>query len=324
MLGLSLTYNEFVTMVGMSTLPHILLEGSSDEVLFRRMSEKTSRRSGVNAPLAITTAEQLRSTLCAHGNREKVERVSGLINSKSFRDRYVGFVDREFRQFTFAGFIQDHMRRHYNRGRLVWSRGHSIENYLFDFDVVSGPLADSSPNQSVAVSALKILRHDFTGILSIACALGLTAHEQNMVSPVRGTVDWRNLELSQSKFHWDTEKWSDSLNQYTSLDSNASKTLVDRFGRHLISINDADEDDIRWLCDGHIGLKLIWNAFARAVYEVSSSNTSVKPHRDKHVARLLSINESARFNIVARNWASLKGDDANASPVLCFRLIGIK
>ena len=144
----------------MSSLPQILLEGSQDKVFFLRMCEATNSVEhdavGGQSHCIITTAEELMSEVSGVGNRTKVERVCELIAAWPFQRRFIGFVDREFREFTFSEIVGDGLRSHRCKDRLVWSRGHSIENYLFDFRVIRESLCDFSPNQQIAEDALEV------------------------------------------------------------------------------------------------------------------------------------------------------------------------
>ena len=144
---LQLNYDEFINLVRMSKDSHILLEGSQDKAFFDILCQAVGVISlGVNfqsPSVAITTAEVIKSDSTILGNRDKVEKVSELIRGQPFQCRFVGFVDREFREFKFAKSIRDEVRAQRCVGRLIWSRGHSIENYMFDFDVIKEPLHDA-------------------------------------------------------------------------------------------------------------------------------------------------------------------------------------
>ena len=324
---LQLRYDEFIALVQMSKLPHILLEGRSDEMFFRRMCEAMTspvvNANDVNSRVAITSAEELSSDKYGEGNREKVIKVTELMQKQPCGERFVGFVDREFRKFTFLGVVFDELNTHYRHARLVWSRGHSVENYCFDFEVVKDILLDSSPNQSVAHAALGILQKDFVGVLNIGCALGLTGYRRSLLDAVRRTVDWRNLRLSNSKFVWDTAKWSDALVKHTAVDREFSRELVKQFEHALEITTGSSLDDVRWACDGHIGLSLIWSAYARAVYDIAAAEDDITPNPGNQASVIWRTDNNIKFNLMARSWAQLRARDSGNSPNLCLGLIGL-
>lgn len=327
--GLRLTFREYIASIQMSKHPHILLEGTQDKSFFSRMNERSrsiSRSMPVN--VSITTAEELQAetinTDQAIGNRDKVELVCGLVGNRSFQKRFVGFVDREFRAFTFCDTIGDTLRSHHCTGRLVWSRGHSIENYMFDYEVFREPLCDFSPNQQVADVALDILKENFSEILNIGCALGLAARAQRQLSTVRRTVHWEILELTKSTLRWDTDKWSDRLTQHSHLDTSTSKTLACEFDRWLEIARSSDPEDVRWACDGHIGMDLIWSSYARIIYDIRRSAVvaGAKPNNQREA--ILRTNGNVKFNHLARKWARSTCAGGRDSPILCLGMIGIK
>ena len=219
MAGLQVSYQAFVNWVKMSRKPHILLEGTRDKRFFDSFSITFADSEGGNVGTnsrprpAITTAESIRSDIPGEGNRDKVEKVCELVGSFSFGSRFVGFVDREYRKFRLDDRVEDKLKAQRRQGRLVWSRGHSIENYLFDFDTVRTPLRVCTPDPEIAQNALEVLRANFEEIVNIACSLGLAARDFGQMELVRRTVTWDLAVLSGPNVQWDTDKWRLALGQ---------------------------------------------------------------------------------------------------------------
>ncbi|MCE2458975.1 MAG: DUF4435 domain-containing protein, partial [Dehalococcoidia bacterium] len=312
---------DFVAAVGMSKLPHILLEGSQDKDFFTRMCEtiwKVPKRH-VN----IATAEQLNSDGSILGNRDKVEIVCDLVLQHSFQSRFIGFVDREFRGFALHESVGDDLRTHWCCGRLVWSRGHSIENYLFEFDVVRRALLDCSTNGEVAGIALEVLEEQFPQVIRIACALGLTGKEYNELGVVRRTVHWSTMRLIDGKFSWDIDVWDKALNDHANLPDKTRASLVNGFRRWFDIAEVSPLDDVRWGCDGHIGLNLIWAAYTTAIYDTAASMEAVKPNAANQRDAILKVDDKIKFNQMASNWTLLRSWEADDSPFFCLSMIGI-
>ena len=313
----------------MSKHRHILLEGSRDKSFFRRMNEAARSVRHCTPPnVDITTAEELKAEILNAqdriGNRDKVELVCGMVGKRPFQNRFLGFVDREFREFVFSDTIADTLRSHHCEGRLVWSRGHSIENYMFDYEVFREPLCDFSPNQRVADIALGILKDNFPEILNIACALGLAAREQCHLSTVRRTIHWSNLELTESTLRWDIGRWTSGLVQHSHLDTTTSKTLACEFERWLEIARASDPDNVRWACDGHIGMDLIWSTYARIIYDIRRSAVKAGAKAANQREAILRANGNIKFNHLARNWARSTSADGGDSPIFCLSMIGLR
>ena len=324
--GLQVTYNEFVNEVRMSKCPYILLEGSDDKNYFDILLDTVRGYQGYQhrsrGTVAIETAERLKSGDYAEGNRQKVEHVSGLVAPTSFRDRFVGFVDRELRKFRTGQTITDSLRTQRRIDRLVWSRGHSIENYLFDFQVVRVPLHDSSPSTEIAEAALQCLEQHFQEILSVACALGFAGIEMGALSDVRRTVHFDPIMPPDSPMFWDVGVWRKRLVQHSSLNDQQSNALAMKFEQWLEVVRASDPSDVRWACDGHTGFRLIWEAYAQYVFCSSQSRPGVGPDAGNQRSAITVIPHHQKFNHFARSWATMTAYPAIETPFVCLELVG--
>ena len=324
---LSITCNEFVVELSMSQTPYILLEGSQDrsffDILLQSIQSLSDRPRDSIPAVEISTAESLKSGDTVRGNREKVEEVSQLVEGSPFGHRFVGFVDREFREFKLGGKIEDVLAKQHRAGRLVWSRGHSIENYLLDFDVVRDPLFDCSDNGEVARVALERLQENFPTILNISCALGLAAYEAHELSTLRRTVRWTIFRTSGSALQWDIDNWRRELVNRSKITIQLSNELVRRFEYWLGVVQSSDLDDVRWSCDGHMGMRLIWEAYAKLVFDVGRTIDGVRPNPSNQRDRILRTSEIVKLNHLARSWARINTGRAMETPKVCFDLVGI-
>ena len=325
--GLQLTYEEFVNTVRMSKSAFILVEGSQDKQFFDILLQ-TLRNDSANAneygdSVAITTAEGVKSDGLIIGNRSKVENLSELVAQTSFRERFVGFVDRESREFHIDNEITDNLRTQRQIDRLVWSRGHSIENYLFDFQVVRIPFRDSSENGQIAETALQNLEANFAQLLSVACALGLAGAELGLLEIVRGTVHIDPVMPPQSSYLWNVGVWKNGMVQHSSLNSQQSDELAARF-EHWLGIVEASKPiDVRWTCDGHIGIRLVWAAYAKYVYLARQAAPGIGPNATNQRDAITKIPTNLKFNYLARSWAQATEHPSPDTPYVCFELIGV-
>ena len=324
MSGLPLTYRDFVRRVRMSREPHILLEGSQDKRFFQTLHRNSyENREYVVAPkVAIVTAESIGSDGQGAGNREKVEIVAQLMSDTSFKDRFVGFVDREFREFSFSDVITDNLLKQNVIDRLIWSRGHSIENYMLDFDVVKESLYDFSQNGETAQKALSKLQRNFQSLLTIACAIGLAAAKLGYLKAARGTINWNIFRLNESTLQLDTERWRNTLSNHSSLNSQESLVLVNEFESCFDMSVSSGIDEVRWACDGHTGMRCIWAAYARLIFEISKSEDDGGPKAETQRDAVLSAPESVRFNHFARKWARANTSKSVDTPKTCFEMVG--
>ena len=323
MAGLQVTSSEFLTEVRISRRSHILLEGSRDRAFFTTMVQVANTGSELESTkrIVIDTAERIKSEGDIQGNRQKVETISALISNRTYADRFVGFVDREFRDFSWNTAILDKQKQQYHKGRLIWSRGHSIENYLFDYQVVQQVLYDCTPDGDTAVRALECLRENFAAVLAIGCALGLCAFEANALNVIRRTVHWRSIAFQEGKVAWDVDAWKVAMAQNSGLDASTRDELATQFTNWLKVIEVSDPIDVKWACDGHIGLNLIWNAYAQLIYHVRQHQSTTGPSATNQRNDLFNISDQARFNFLARRWAQNNKSPIQESPAMCFHLL---
>ena len=318
------TYEDYLIEVEMSQLAHVLLEGPHDKIFFIRLVRRFCG-SEYHNQIAITTAQELRSDAAQPlGNQEKVEHVSSLINQEHYRNRFLGFVDRELREFTFDHGIQDNLRTHYRNRRLVWSRGHSIENYMFDFQILRATFIEFASNENVAKNALKFFEEHFQQLINIACAIGLAAKECRILKIVRNTLYDNVLLYSNGTYEWNTAKWRQLIVKRSPLDETNCKNLLEAYEKWLEITENSEPVNVRWACDGHIGMKLIWVAIAQVVYESARRIPGVEPSANNQRKEFLKPNDIVRLNFLSSNWAQsttlLDGD----SPAFCLDMIGLR
>ena len=326
MTGLQLSYKAFVNRVRMSRNPHILLEGKRDKSFFDALLLSIEDREGADGTnsrprLAITTAESISSDVPGEGNRYKVEKVCEMVAGYSFRNRFVGFVDREFRGFRLDDRVEDKLRTQRHLDRLVWSRGHSIENYLFDFDTVKTPLRVCTPDPQIAGIALEILREHFAEVVVVACSLGLAGRDLGQMEIVRRTVSWRLAAISESDFRWDIEKWRLELEQDPRLDTQTVDSLVHNFERWLGIVRSSNQADVRWACDGHIGYRLIWEAYASIVNHVCLTRQHIAGIASNQRAVILGVADAVKFNQLVESWTSGMSQSNIDTPSVCFAMV---
>ena len=160
-------------------------------------------------------------------------------------------------------------------------------------------------------------------MLNVACALGLAAHERNLLKVVRKTVHWRPLDTSPSTLLWNTNTWKGELVKHSLLNPQTMDDLIDGFQYWHSVTRSSDSSVVKWACDGHIGLKLIWAAYAKIVYDISKAELEVRPNAKNQRDAILGTSDAAKFNGLARSWAQVRGCDATDSPRACLELVGL-
>jgi hypothetical protein len=295
-----LSYNPagYRNMVKMSKFKYILVEGKFDKIaLLYLIDELFGKRSDLRVHGAYQI--QFGSKSSSKGNREKVEEIAESIGGKKFAKRFVGFVDREFRGFNFENGIEDTIAKHNVIDRLIWTRGHSIENYYFDFSLLRGPLRDFTTTSHFS-NALDLFEQNLEQIIKLACAASLAGLELGQLEKVKSSIDWSLLQFDTSKLIIITSNWSSNLTR-GKMSNEAAQSLIGSFQIWLEKLSEIDFSILRWFCHGHIGIAFIWAAYARCVLEVGQRSGSKDPLNEAR--NVVKAEETVRCNGCASAWA---------------------
>ncbi|MHB0874737.1 MAG: hypothetical protein ACYC5O_01710 [Anaerolineae bacterium] len=305
-----------------SARKHLLVEGRQDRRAFLALQDEYAVHLGEGARDAfdIDTAENLRGFGDGVGNREKVESVLASTASRPYAAKLVGFVDRELRGFECNGEARDAIGGHHQQGRLVWSRGHSLESYCLDFRLLRRPLRAFSPTDHFD-KALKLLQRLLPQLLLVGCALTLAGNRTRLMRITRGSVSWEVLGLSNGGVLLDTENWLARLKRLQKLDPCRAGQLVTAYISCWSTLSGSPHEVLRWMCDGHLGLALVWAAYGRCVYEVCGSME--EQARRNEVQRVLMTEENARLNACVDSWAQGALEGTSEYPRCVFELLGL-
>lgn len=312
------TPSEYRTMLEMSSSgKYLLVEGRSDKRLFQALLYEVFNKVTQNISLdniIINSAEDIIETDKYLDNRQKVELVCNSVQGTSLASKLIGFVDREFREFDINDVPEDKLNRHNSIDGVIWSRGHSIENYCFDFSILDSPLREHSDIDRFDL-ALNLFKKIFDSVLSLACAISLAAAELGKLQRVCGRTSWQTIEINQEEVKLRPDVLKHSLVHRPSkggLTVEEYNHLIECFDKWLERIERADLSCIRWLCHGHIGMSFIWAAYGQCVYVVCK-DLGIE-HPESEVRKVLEAKESGRFRTCISSWIRRSLDNTSEYP----------
>lgn len=324
MTGLQLTPEEYVTEIIMSKDLFLLVEGSDDEVFFTVIYnhlkdmylDTSSTKLNKLKKLRIETAEQIKGAL---GNRDKVETVCNLIaqESENIQERILGFVDREFREFEYSNHLKDKLNNHKINDRLIWSRGHSIENYIFEISTLRETF-NGYVISSFYQEAFEIFESKFTDILRISCALSLAAKSQDLLSVIDKSLDWQCIDITSQSISINIEKWKNILKKRMKLDQLRIDNIQNDFQQYLTLMNTNTSEILRWLSHGHIGFSLMFTIYGKCLYIIALDDG--KKNADKE-AEKINKNKDMRFFISSKAWIKCNYNNNFDFPIKCFEIL---
>ncbi len=312
--------------VRFSRKKHILVEGPTDKRVFTLFIDALSRKyETINglSDIKIDTAALIKGN--GIGQREKIEIICQSMSNEIFDGKFVGFVDREFREFEQVPRIADLIRSHKIEGSLVWSRGHSIENYIFDFDLLRNPLKHFSVTDKFR-EALDLFEDIFEDVIRLACALSLTGYELEKLILVKGSVSPEILEIREdmkTELAINEDKWKDNLVNLSRVQTDQANEIVAKYHFWEQVVKDSDFDSVRWLCHGHIGIAFIWSAYSKCVFDVCLNECHDIQIARAEARKVLKADESVRFNACASEWVERAIGDHYDYPFAVFDLLNV-
>jgi hypothetical protein len=274
----------------------LLVEGPEDKGAFQRIiTDVTKGDRAILGSIDVDSADMLEAPdQPGLGNRQKVEEISAGARVRGLHHKLVGFVDREFRGFVCGNVVEDLVPDHVVEGGLVWSRGHSIENYCFDFGVLREPLRIFTTTAEFD-RTLAMFEGKFMPALLVACAASLAGKDVGFLDPIRASITWKLIQVKKTEVSIDPGAWREVLLKKIKLSVAVVDEFLNRFAHWREILAGVDPNVIRWLCHGHIGFVTLWATYASCVFEVTG-------HNEGDTSKVLSAPESVRFYACVDTW----------------------
>lgn len=325
---------DFFSSLEMGGEKHLLVEGTSDKQALEKLFTYLTYFSH---KITIHLAENL-DVSSQRGNRGKVEYTCKAAytdsNLKSQSIILAGFIDREFEKFDLNE-LRDLLEGHYVEENLVWSRGHSIENYLFNpllfkelfcliFDV---KWAHEIIQKSEIAQVLQEFEVLFQEILSFACAIGLAAYELRLLNLVEENIVRQEnislgiLEIKDRKLSIDFDKWKNQLIQ-RGIANSELVYLPQKYIYYRNKLMSVDSMTVKRLCHGHLGFDLILFIFCCCLKEIATLEQKALDSLVGRIRGLTSKGGSA-FEQCAVEWSRQVKQQKCEYPRELFLLLGI-
>ncbi len=312
----------------------VLVEGKRDKhffmVLFHELSIRNNRRTYtvridsakdfIDSRYFVGDDESRRGL----GAREMVERICSLIANEKCASNLIGFVDREFRRFG-EGNITDEIREHHIENRIIWSRGHSVENYVFDRDVLAETLRCHLVVEWFE-KAISLFESYFEFIMIIACAISMSAKESGKLGVIQESeIDWRLLEIRDKQISFDIEQWLSRFRKAKKegkgcITESEAKVMAERYLIWQDNLSSMDFSLVRWLCHGHIGFSAVLSLFKFCTAETCPDRNENNPP-GKYLGN---FKEDKHFSFCINAWLSKVFENSCEHPLEAFQRLGFE
>lgn len=296
----------YISKLRMTRNAILIVEGRTDKLAIECLVDELNTNYDRNIILVIDCVEHIKGE--GRGSREKVEYICGsLPTQKGARRPVIGFVDREYRGFNESG--EDTYCCHQTDGYLVRSRGHSIENYLFTSCVLRDGIRAVAFGDGFA-AAMSIFEKILPDALRIAACLGKAGIEIGRIPLIESSINWKHFALNQNRLIFMQSEWGRSLCQRCSVSQDTVENLSHRYSLWMQRVGDSREHSIRWFCHGHIGLRVLWAAFAQCVFSVTGN--------EREAERVGNTELEKRFIACVHSWARSCSTSSDDAPLVIF------
>lgn len=313
------TQQDYLRYIKRSKNKHLLVEGVTDKRIFKLLFDEWKQQNNINAKateeIVIDTAECLVNINDAPGNCDRVKKICQSIENKPYNYKLVGFIDREFNEFQYISDFEDKLKKHKIQGRLIWSRGHSIENYFFEYLILREyfrglALASESFNEALEVFSRQLLE----SILKIACAVTLASKEIGKMGKIEDRIIQDFFQIMNNELVIKLEDLKENLiKSKTDFTTEEAEKFCEEYLNFYSKISSCqDYQTIRWLCHGHIGMKLISLSYDLCIDEFKDSNK-----------KYTKTKEHIKINGIANIWAVKALNGQCVYPKEVFQLFGI-
>lgn len=295
------TDSDYRRYIMMSHRHHLLVEGKDDKRSFRVLFDEIFRS---NSPVDVQSAHDFPNKN-GLGNREFVEAIADGISDREYANRFAAFVDREFRGFSVGNTITDEIRGHFVDRRLVWSRGHSIENYLFDFRTMIQTLRAfcTSEHYQGALDSLEDVFDDTVRVASAITLASVTLQQSGVTSALdilKNAVDSQCLSVIGKRVIVNYTVLEELLRTRMKLDTTRAAQAIESLQKWQRVVEDLPFEDARWFCHGHIGLAIIWATFGACLFGAAQAAGCDRPKDEARKATQAA--EAVRFNACLDSW----------------------
>ena len=197
------------------------------------------------------------------GNRAQVEEICRMADADHRKPVVVGFSDREFRDFVDNGTsIADPIAGQKEQPFLLWSRGHSVQNYFFAEESLRPKLLEAatlmnSPNPNESLNRF-IAGLDELMIVSASLSRFGMSYSLDMV---KGKLRSDFFDWSGGGIVFDVTAWAADIAGQGTFAGKSSVDCENELNACFNVVRASNADVSRWYAHGHMTDRVLWEAF---------------------------------------------------------------
>lgn len=309
-----------------SKYKHILVEGKDDKYLVERLCQDflINNDQYRENPIRIDSASFIKTDklVSLPGNNDKVKYIAESIIGMPYAESFIGFMDRDLSKFDWDyechSELQDKLNAHDVIERLILSRGHSIENYIFDVSILCNTLEISLTTPYVK-QAIDQFKGNFESNLRIACSVSLAVSKSQLLQITGSTIDYKLLEIispTQVVFRFD--EWVQKL-VTRGISTSQEQNLRSNYIVYSEKVAKASMSLVRWISHGHIGFDFVKALYERCVFDMPPS----PQEKNEELSRIAWLKKEKFLYMCINYWIKNTSRNQHDYPLVIFELLGL-
>lgn len=283
--------NEYITSVRMSKKKRVLVEGKDDRA---HLSNLLNIAIG-EGRIKIDVAAYLKGTcrVTSKNHRAKIQAIHEACKSKDQFSNLFLLCDRETHLFNVEDCIKDNLSSENIEGNLFYTRGHSIENYFIDFEIVSVAYQFLTGSEH-KLAAIELFEKILPSVIRTIAAISLAAQQVNKLTFPIGVISWTDFKVVDSKIEFNIEHWKAARGDDLSIQ------FAEHYRKCLGKAENTDVITCARICRGHTAMQFLQRIFSLCLYEAAKKDD--EKVAEDNAKDFSSIRESVVSNALCQSW----------------------
>ncbi len=251
----------------------VLVEGSTDkDYLGYSIIKYLNDDKSLNRYL-IDSADIISADNLYYGNKDKVLYInSKRINDQTIKNKLIIFIDREYSDFDINDPNIDLNPTHVENDNLYFTRGHSMENYFFDVNVILDYIEFMHSSKLQSDYKSLIIKH-WKELIIYAASISYSIYKSNLIGRSENVFEYGIWDIGTNNLILNEVSFKSCL-QKRGIDATITQDiLTDSYNTYNILF--LKDKECRWLAHGHIGMNIIFCGLARILYSCNVDTKTV-------------------------------------------------
>jgi hypothetical protein len=194
------------------------------------------------------------------------------INDQTIKDKLIIFIDREYNDFDINDPNIDLNPTHAGNDNLYFTRGHSMENYFFDVNVILDYIEFMHSSKLQSDYKSLIVKH-WKELIIYAASISFSIYKNNLIGRSENVFEYGIWDIGANNLILNETFFKSCLQKRGIAATTTQDILTDTY--NIYNILSLKDKECRWLAHGHIGMNIIFCGLARILYSCNVDTKTV-------------------------------------------------